>query len=153
MQPSDLPPRIAAKIEVDPDSGCWLWTGSISSEGYGHYGSPKKLVHRLVYELLVGPIPEGLHLDHVRTRGCLSRHCCWPEHLEPVTQAENNRRAMRSHCANGHEWTPENTHVRLNGSGRICRICNRESVYKRRRAMKSNPTQGKSIGRLDRNDC
>ena len=80
---------------LDKSTGCWIWTGSLSHNGYGHahVGNTVVRVHRLVYTLLVGPIPEGLHLDHVEERGCTSRACCNPAHLEPVTQAENNRRA------------------------------------------------------------
>lgn len=77
-----------------PELGpCWLWRGSLNEAGYGLIFDTAQrrplLVHRLSYETLVGPIPEGLHLDHLcRTRSCLN-----PTHLEPVTAAENNRRA------------------------------------------------------------
>lgn len=82
--------RLMEKVRVDAN-GCWLWTASIRANGYGqfvHQGSPRQ-AHRVSYECLVGPIPEGLHIDHL----CFVRHCVNPAHLEPVTQAENNRRA------------------------------------------------------------
>jgi hypothetical protein len=78
------------------DDGCWLWTGAINHNGYGIFAVDGKKVaraHRVAYELEVGPIPFGLHLDHVEERGCTSRACVNPAHLEPVTQRVNNERA------------------------------------------------------------
>lgn len=74
---------------------CWTWTGSVLPSGYGKISTGPlaaqsgTTAHRAVYEAFVGPIPEGLHLDHL----CRNRLCVRPDHLEPVTQAENNRRA------------------------------------------------------------
>jgi len=97
-QVNDLPRPIAALIRIDPERGCWLY-------GRGnpiptHYGvitvdGRQRQAHRVVYELLVGPIPDGLVLDHVRARGCQGYRCVWPGHLEPVTLAENARRNTR----------------------------------------------------------
>lgn len=84
-----LPPRIAAKIQ--PDGECWSWTAYRSKKGYGSVATghgKTALAHRHVYELLVGPIPAGLELDHL----CLNTSCVNPDHLEPVTGAENLRR-------------------------------------------------------------
>lgn len=68
---------------------CWIYTGFKTEKGYGllGVGSPRKLVraHRVVYEELVGPIPEGLQLDHL----CRERACVHPGHLEPVTPRQN----------------------------------------------------------------
>ena len=76
--------------KVRKTDGCWLWTGSHNGLGYGTIRSVgrKMYVHRYSYELLVGPIPAGLELDHLcRVPGCVN-----PDHLEPVTHAENLRR-------------------------------------------------------------
>lgn len=74
---------------------CWLWTGWINHNGYGHFGVTNRLTvkaHRYAYELTVGPIPAGLVLDHL----CQTRACVNPDHLDPVTSQENQRRAMAS---------------------------------------------------------
>jgi hypothetical protein len=74
-------------------NGCWIWQGYIHpNTGYGewYYGG-EKLAHRAFYTRNVGPIPEGLDLDHL----CSTRACVNPEHLEPVTRGENNRRTFQ----------------------------------------------------------
>lgn len=110
--------------------GCWLWTGAKTSAGYGNFWIFKNyhLAHRVSYRLLVGEIPEGLTLDHLKDV-CGNRHCVNPAHLEPVTQGENVRRggnAQKTHCPNDHEYTAENTIILATGA-RKCRICNRAS--------------------------
>lgn len=88
---------------VNKDSGCacWLWTGTVITSGYGQLRALGKRVaaHRFSYELHKGPIPEGLTIDHVFAWGCRNRHCVNPDHLEAVTQAENNRRAHAATAA------------------------------------------------------
>ena len=89
-----LPFGLASRGREDPATGCWLWQGAIS-DGYGLVtcvvdGKKKSFrVHRVSYEALVGPIPAGEDLDHT----CRWRNCFNPAHLEPVTRAENTRRA------------------------------------------------------------
>ena len=76
-------------VRVD---GCWVWTGAVSTGGYGRIGIDGNRLaqaHRVAYQLYVGPIPEGLHVDHL----CRNRLCVNSDHLEAVTQAENNRRS------------------------------------------------------------
>lgn len=81
--------RMFSKFLVGDD--CWEWTGSKNASGYGNFRVPRGVVttaHRAVYEWLVGPIPEGLQLDHL----CFNRICVNPGHMEPVTLRENVRR-------------------------------------------------------------
>lgn len=75
---------------VEKIGNCWAWTGA-EINGYGALSidGVNRRAHRVIYEHLVGPIPEGLHLDHL----CRNPSCVNPAHLEPVTPAENNRRA------------------------------------------------------------
>jgi len=141
---SDLPERIASKIAIDPESGCWVWTRCTTPEGYGRvkWLGRTEGIHRVVYTLLVAPIPDGLTIDHVKDRGCTSSACCWPAHLEPVTAAENSARVTvncyreRDRCGNDHEYTPENTYVWR--GWRQCRACKRE--YRRRQLAKKEPS-------------
>lgn len=121
----DLPPRIKAKIVFG--DYCWLWAELKTGSGYGRvYLRGMQYAHRVVYSLIVGPIPDGMTLDHL----CRVRHCVRPAHLEPVTQAENARRGAtavrnraKTHCPRGHEYTPENT--RWYRNARRCKACKR----------------------------
>jgi hypothetical protein len=129
---SDLPEALATQIVIDPDSGCWLWQGRRDRLDYGrlYWNRGHWLTHRLVYTLLVGPVPRHLVMDHVKAWGCKSTACCWPGHLQPVTQRENLLRgntfgaanAAKTHCPQGHPYDEENTHY-APGGGRTCRAC------------------------------
>lgn len=83
-----LPPRIKSKLVKY--GKCWLWCGAESGNGYGKVSidGRMKMAHRAIYEILVGPVPEGLVLDHL----CRNRRCCNPGHMEPVTAQETTRR-------------------------------------------------------------
>lgn len=120
---------------VDKTDTCWLWTGPTQPHnGYGRLGYRGRSVfaHRLAYELLVGPIPDGLTLDHL----CRVRTCVNPLHLEPVTQRENTLRgdtiaaanARKTSCKRGHPFSPENTHIYCHRGTvrRSCKECNRQ---------------------------
>lgn len=124
---------------VEDESGCWLWIGSLNAGGYGQFNNGQTIVkaYRWSYEHHVGPVPEGLDLDHL----CRVRHCVNPAHLEPVTRLENILRgvgpagskarfAAQTHCRRGHEYTEENTYVKKQKGGkypnRICRTCQRD---------------------------
>jgi hypothetical protein len=136
LNPSMLPAKIAARIRTDAETGCWLWTGYVEKGGYGLVTWPvgsrtRPRTHRLVWELLIGPIPEGMTLDHL----CGAKNCCYPRHLEIVTRAENSRRIggmpnKNGLCRNGrHPWIPANIYIEPSG-GQACNRCLEE---KRRR--------------------
>lgn len=97
--PRDWRPAFWDRVDKDGPGGCWIWTGSVEGKGYGHptIAGKKHPAHRLAYELLVGPVPEGLHLDHL----CRVRRCVNPEHLEPVTSRENSLRGVQTKLTDG----------------------------------------------------
>ena len=120
--------RLAGPRPADPDE-CWIWPAWTSRDGYGKMkadapgrtgGPTSKMAHRASYEIHVGPIPEGLSLDHV----CRNSRCVNPRHLEPVTASDNMRRIDPDKCRAGHPRTPENTRITKDGH-RVCRVCHR----------------------------
>jgi hypothetical protein len=121
--------------KVDKGGSCWRWLAGKDSAGYGTFKlSGRQLgAHRVAFELVRGPIPEGMHLDHL----CRNPSCVNPAHLDPVTPGENIRRglvsllakesnnggrfhAAKTHCPNGHAYDMVNSHGR-----RGCRTCRR----------------------------
>lgn len=138
--------RLLSHLIIDP-SGCLLWDGATTKDGYGtiNVRNRTKRVHVFMWELLEGPVPVGLELDHVKANGCTNRHCANIAHLEPVTHRENNSRgtspsaecARKTHCKEGHEFTPSNTHIRPSGGGRLCRKCLQAENVRRRAEAKA----------------
>lgn len=98
-----LPPHFWSKVAV-ADNGCWYWMASRRRNDYGRFGGKdnQRASHRVAYEALVGPIPDGLQLDHL----CRRTWCVNPAHLEPVTNAENTRRALAARAAGAPILTP-----------------------------------------------
>lgn len=117
----------ARRPELGP---CWMWTGGTDKAGYGRFSVGKREARaaRYIWELKVEPIPAGYEPDHLcRNTGCVN----YESHLEVVTGRENTLRsdgvtainARKTHCKNGHEFTPENTRVTQRPDGRSRRTC------------------------------
>lgn len=158
--------RFFSKVSKNGPGGCWLWTGAITSDGYGSYwvGNKSFKAHRIAYQMSVGTIPSGLQIDHL----CRIRNCVNTDHMELVTSKENSLRGMgwagrlgnagkqaaRTHCKQGHLFDLVNTRVAANG-WRYCRTCNREKARRIRKAAvlrlaipttldRTEPTPGQS---------
>ena len=124
--------------KVDKTDGCWVWTATVNSNGYGQIkvAGAKWQAHRYAYELMVGPIPDGLCIDHL----CRNRRCVRPDHLEPVDNRTNTLRgegvtavnARRDMCQRGHPLQP-----RYDRAGRFCPTCQREGDRLRKRAKRA----------------
>lgn len=145
-------PAFELRFIPEPMSGCWLWIGSYDRNGYGRFWADggHTQAHIISYEEENGPVPEGLELDHK----CRVRCCVNPQHLEPVTHAENILRGLapgiagswfrdRTHCPQGHPYDDANTHhchrIGVNGkvhAHRNCRMCARLAARIRRATAK-----------------
>lgn len=133
MIPVEVEARFWSKVDRRGPNECWPWCGPLGN-GYGlfvakpFYANTQR-AHRVAYELMVGPIPEGLHIDHL----CRNRGCVNPAHMEPVTCAENVLRGVgfgainraKTHCPQGHAYDAANTYINKNGR-RQCRACSRD---------------------------
>ena len=131
--------RFFQKVGEEDENGCWPWLAA-KKWGYGCFalegGKVQVRAHRYAYEVLVGPIPEGLTIDHL----CRNRGCVNPSHMEPVTMGVNvlrgdgpsARNARVTHCPRGHPYDEENTYRRSDG-GRDCRTCLRARDMRRDR--------------------
>lgn len=121
---------------VDEVTGCHNWPGAMDGNGYGNLNRNGRVTkaYRWYWIQRHGEIPKGLQLDHI----CRNRRCCNPDHLELVTPAENTRRGMapniiahrENRCRRGHDFTPENSIHRADGT-RTCRTCENAAQMRR----------------------
>lgn len=124
--------RFWSFVRLPNSDGCMLWSGSTD----GRYGSfwlvgRKVKAHIYSYVTSYDLVPDGMVVDHVRDKGCASKRCVAPAHLEAVTQGENLLRGRhfqrsKTHCSHGHEYSEENTQIYITKEGwrnRRCRIC------------------------------
>jgi hypothetical protein len=129
------PPRSSRSLYVGyviAENGCHLWVGAKNNGGYGFAsigGGRSQVAHKARYEREVGPVPEGMELDHYV---CNNRACCNPAHVRPVTPRENQLRSnatkaalnlAKTHCPKGHPLSGDNLY--LCGKGRSCLTCRR----------------------------
>lgn len=139
--------RLAAYVQRGEPDECWEWMGTRDHRGYGESRINRKrhAAHRMAWEAVNGPVPEGMGVLH----RCDNPPCCNPAHLFVGDQVANMRdarakgrtggfaaeNAAKTHCVNGHEYTPENTKL-LRGGRRDCWTCQRErqAAYRLRRA-------------------
>ena len=143
-----LAERIALRVECDPVTGCHNWRGGTARQ-YGRICVDDRMVyvHRAAYELVRGPIPAGLTIDHL----CRNTLCCNPDHLEAVTKRENTlrgvsppaRQAAQTHCRRGHPFSPENTYTDPRGR-RECFICRRAWGDSRRLRRAASQSPGRT---------
>lgn len=137
--PSD---RLAANLSWS-DTGCHEWRGSVDESGYGRISvdGKKTGTHRLAYLLAHGEIPDGVEVCHT----CDNPPCCNPDHLFLASHRENmldmsskgrGPGQSKTHCKNGHPFTPDNTSIRTSGDARPfrnCRTCQRDASARHRR--------------------
>lgn len=146
----DVLARFWSRVNPCGPGGCWLWTFTVQEDGYAQTSmgvGRQMFVHRVAYELLVGPIPDGFTIDHVRARGCAHKHCVNVAHMEPVPPGVNTLRgdsasglnSRKTHCLYGHELAGDNLYVyetKKNGVMRNCRICLRDACRRQRERWK-----------------
>lgn len=134
---------------VQKTETCWIWLATTDRQGYGQFHPEpgmNRIAHKWLYQRMVGPIPEGMQLDHL----CRNTSCVNPAHLEVVTARENTMRgnsrsainARKTECNRGHPFTPKNTRRDRYGQ-RNCRKCDyiRLVMYRQKRRESSrNPS-------------
>lgn len=136
---------------VDASGDCWVWTASCDHKGYGQFspggGVKTQRAHRWAWEHLVGPIPDRMVIDHL----CRVRRCVNPDHLRITTSGENTAcspialaavAARKTHCTNGHQYTPENTYLtrlKSGNTGRSCRQCHIDLMKRKRKQAHALP--------------
>lgn len=161
IAPDQLEPRFRSKFTPDPLTGCWVWTACLGGGGYGKYWGGATIgrvmvAHRFAYESLVGPVPDGLQLDHL----CRNRACVNPAHLEPVTVRENLLRgvgpsaqaALATHCPDGHPYSGENLYLSPRGD-RGCKTCRTDQARASVKRRRERAGKGPAVNNADKTHC
>lgn len=141
-----LAERLASRLVATPGpmfTPCLIWSGSISSSGYGQIALGRTMIgpHRAAWLLANGEIPRGWHVHHL----CGQPLCCAVEHLEAMPAIDHLREhggKFRDACQRGHAFTPENTYQTARGD-RQCRACTleRQRRYDAARALRNKSRQ------------
>jgi hypothetical protein len=149
--------RLVEKIRINDVTDCWEWTASKQAQGYAQISikllngkHQPQLAHILTYEWLVGPVPDGMELDHL----CRVRHCVNPFHLEPVPHLDNVLRgaaptakwSLTNTCKRGHPLRGDNVYIQKGGL-RSCIICRKDRLKEFRRR---NPTYNRDYKRTQK---
>lgn len=150
----DQEERFMRQVYKEPTYQCWLWQGHIGKNGYGRWKPAGRSVstHRWSYERFIGPIPEGLQIDHI----CNIKSCVNPEHLQPVTARVNvlkakkgitSINAAKTHCVNGHPLFGANLRIYVTKDGkksRVCKSCrqDRSKIQARKRLVRRWEAKG-----------
>lgn len=134
--PPDMPliDKVLTNITMEPNSGCWLFLRNATFNkaggmyGYVFQNGKSHRVHRVTYEHFVGPIPDGLVLDHK----CRVTLCVNPNHLRPMTNYANAalgvphaHQLAKTHCPQGHPYSGDNLYFNSKRRNRVCRTCTR----------------------------
>lgn len=146
--PAETVERFWSHVAIAGENECWLWTAFCTPNGYGQVAInryPHK-AHRVAYEIANGPIPDGLTIDHVRARGCISRACVNPTHLEAVPARVNTLRgdgpsavnARKTECPEGHQLSADNVYTNPRTGGRRCRTCRSTQRRNRREVQRAH---------------
>jgi HNH endonuclease len=128
---TDVMERFFSFVVPEPNTGCWLWLGSLQEKGYPLFSVGKskcRRAHVWSFKTFVGAIPQGLELDHK----CRLKSCVNPQHLEPVTHIINIRRHtnLRTHCKQGHPF------IHQTKTRRVCRVCDAERGRRKRKLIR-----------------
>lgn len=137
ITPSNIS-KLLDKVQMEPMSGCWLWSGSQDKDGYGRCsfkGNRGWRSHRLFYLIFKGPLVKGQMIIHK----CDTPSCVNPDHLRQGTAHDNMEdmaskgrgvNQKKTHCPFGHEYKKETTYAKENGQ-RVCKLCMRERDHAR----------------------